>query len=73
MSPGWTQLAIVVVAPKGAPLPITETGYLAHYLDENELVAAGGPVAYFTEWLKREATSKRYAKADARWRQLSLF
>ena len=72
MSPGWTQLEIVVVTPKGAPMPITETGYLAHYIDAAELVAAGGPVAFFTAWLEREAATKRYAKAAARWRQLPL-
>ena len=73
LEPGWTQLEIVVVTPKDAPLPITEPGYLAHYLSEDELVAAGGAVAFVTTWLDREATTKRYAEAESRWRQLPLF
>ena len=73
LSPGWTQLEIEVVGPKGAPLPITDTGYRAHYLDAEDLIASGGAVAFFTAWLDREARTKRYAKAEFHWRQLSLF
>lgn len=73
ISPGWTQLELEVLTPRGAPLPITETGYLAHYIDADRLIALGGASAFFSARLDREATTKRWAKAEFRWRQLTLF
>lgn len=70
---GWSHLELGVVAPKGAPCPITSTGYLSHFMDEDELACAGGAVAFFTAWLDREARSKLWAKIEAKWRQLDLF
>ena len=69
---GWSHLELRVVSPKGAPLPITTTGYLSHFLDEDDLAAAGGPVTFFRAWLDREASTKAYAKALADWQQLKL-
>jgi hypothetical protein len=69
LSRGWSHLELRVISPAGAPLPITTTGYLSHFLDEDELTAAGGPVALFRVWLDREACTK--ALAD--WQQLKLF
>jgi hypothetical protein len=73
ISAGWSHIELMVVSPKGAPLPITSTGYRSHFLDEEQLIAAGGAVAYFTAWLDREATSKAWAKAEFKWRQGDLF
>jgi hypothetical protein len=73
LSPGWTHIEITVVTPKGAPLPITGTGYRSHFLDEELLAAAGGPVAFFQRWIEQEATTKTWAKAEFKWRQLELF
>lgn len=70
---GWTHLELRVLAPKGAPVPITETGYLSHFIDADELAQAGGPVAFFSGWLNREASSKRWQKREFRWRQGDLF
>jgi hypothetical protein len=73
LSPGWTHIEITVVSPKGAPLPITGTGYRSHFLDEELLAAAGGPVTFFQRWIEHEATTKAWAKAEFKWRQLELF
>lgn len=73
LSKGWSHIEIIVQTPKGAPLPITQTGYLSHFLDQDLLTKAGGPVAFFTEWIEREAKSKAWAKTDFKWRQLELF
>lgn len=73
LSDGWSHIELRVVRPKGIPLPITETGYLSHFLSEDDLEAAGGPAAFFRAWLEREATSKRYRLAFAKWQQLDLF
>lgn len=70
---GWTHLELRVLTPKGAPLPITDTGYLSHFIDAHELMATGGAIAFFSAWLEREAKTKRWQKADFRWRQGDLF
>lgn len=73
LSRGWSHVELIVVSPKGVPLPITSTGYLSHFLDEDDLYAAGGPVSFFHTWLDREASAKPYKKALAKWQQLELF
>ena len=73
ISKGWSHIEIIVLAPKAAPIPITQTGYLSHFLDEEHLAAAGGPVAFFLDWIEREARTKQWAKAEFKWRQLELF
>jgi hypothetical protein len=70
---GWSHIELIVLSPKDAPLPITQTGYLSHFLDEDELAKAGGPVAFFAAWLDREARTPAWAKTDFKWRQLELF
>lgn len=73
LSKGWSHIEIIVVSPKGAPIPITETGYRSHFLDEDLLKKAGGPVTFFLDWIEREAATKAWARTEARWRQLELF
>lgn len=73
LSRGWSHIELIVVTPKGAPLPITNTGYLSHFLDEDHLYDAGGPVSFFRAWLDRKAESKAYRLALAKWQQLDLF
>ena len=73
LASGQSHLELSVVAPKGCPLPITDTGYRSHFIEAAELEAAGGPVAFIKAWLDREATSKTYKAAEQRWRQGDLF
>ena len=73
ISKGWSHLEIMVVTPKGAPLPITGTGYRSHFLDAELIAKAGGPVAFFQRWLDSEATTKAWAKMEFKWRQGDLF
>ncbi|HRD76441.1 MAG TPA: hypothetical protein PK264_10955 [Hyphomicrobiaceae bacterium] len=70
ISKGWSHIELTVISPRGAPLPITSTGYLSHFLDEADLAAAGGP---FLAWLDREAASKAWHRAEFAWRQGDLF
>lgn len=70
---GWSRLIIRVLHPRGAPLPFAEAGYHVHELDEDELTAAGGPVAFLLSWLERDAGSLRYAQALYGWKQGDLF
>ena len=55
------------------PLPITETGYLSHFVDDREVPNAKAALAFFLEWIAREARSKRWQTADNKRRQLDLF
>jgi hypothetical protein len=71
--PGNTQLELIVVKPKGAPVPITSSGYYCHYMPAELLAANGGPVAFFADWLDREARTKRWQAEEFRWRQGDLF
>lgn len=73
ISTGWSHIELRVVRPKRKPVPITDTGYLSHFIDEDDLAAAGGAAAFFRDWLDREAGSKAYARALASWAQLDLF
>ena len=73
ISKGWSHIELMVTSPKGAPLPITSTGYLSHFLDAADLAAAGGPVAFFLAWLDRDATTKAWHRAEFAWRQGDLF
>jgi hypothetical protein len=73
ISKGWDHIELRVVAPKGAILPITSTGYLSHFVVAHELTAAGGPVAIFTAWLERESNTKKWRESKFKLRQLDLF
>lgn len=70
---GWSHVELFVVAPKAAPCPLTATGYFSHFLDEQHLITAGGLVPFFITWLDRQATTKQWAKTEAKWRQFDLF
>jgi len=61
------------IAPKKAPLPITETGYRSHFIAPLELINAGGPVTFVAAWLDREAKSKDWQKRVAIRQQGDLF
>jgi len=62
-----------VVKPRGAPLPVSGTGYNVCELDEDKLNAAGGAVAFLLAWFERDAVLPRYAQALYRWKQGDLF
>ncbi len=71
---GWSRLIVRVVSPRDAPLPFPEGGgYAVQELDEDDLRAAGGPVAFLLSLMEREASSFRYAQALYRWKQGDLF
>ena len=59
--------------PKRAALPITETGYLSHFIDRQELRLAGGPLQFVKSWLQCEERSKEWVKRDHAARQADLF
>ncbi|WP_295638758.1 hypothetical protein [Novosphingobium sp.] len=67
-------LAIESIAPERAPLPITGTGYLSHFMPPGTITAHGGDVfAQVRAWLDEEAANLDWqARVDAS-RQGELF
>lgn len=70
---GWTVLDIRVTSPPHGPLPFAVDGHRHHGLEQAELDAAGGVLAFLAAWADREAGSPAYAIALAKWRQGDLF
>lgn len=70
---GWVILHLEPIAARDTPVPVTPTAFLQHGIDAHELAAAGGPVAYMTAWLDRDADRPAFRKAVHRWRQGDLF
>jgi hypothetical protein len=68
-----SHLEIRSVNPPKEPLPVTETGYLSHFLEPADIDNAGGPVAFVVNALDKAAKSKEWKAHDAARRQLSLF
>ena len=67
-------LAIRSIAPEGAPLPITSTGYRSHFLQPGTVEAHGGDVvAQVVAWLDEEAAKPEWRAHIERNRQLRLF
>lgn len=73
LSSGSDHLAIESVKPKGASLPISETGYRSHFMPVLDLINAGGPVTFVTAWIEQEAKGKAWTKAAAVKAQGDLF
>jgi hypothetical protein len=68
-----SHLEIATITPEREPLPITETGYLSHFVAAEDIDEAGGPVAYVTTWLDGAAKGKEWKIRVEAQRQLSLF
>jgi hypothetical protein len=66
-------LEIRSVRSERARLPITETGYRSHFLDPEDVVLAGGPVAFAIAWLDEFANDRAWREYEASTRQGSLF
>ncbi len=66
-------LEIQSLNPKIAPIPITDTGFKSHFLNEKHIIKAGGAVAFVEAWLETEAQSPTWKSAEPNARQLSLF
>lgn len=66
-------LTVASVAPKGAPLPITSTGYISRFLSPDDVAAHGGPAGYVRAWLDHAADDPAWRELQAKSVQLSLF
>ncbi|MGO9174300.1 MAG: hypothetical protein ACLP7P_20370 [Rhodomicrobium sp.] len=73
LAKGEDHLAIESVNPPKAPTPLTETGYLSHFITAAALEKAGGPKAFVAGWLQRESFSPDWQKRDLIRRQGDLF
>ena len=73
LSQGTDHLEIQSIKPSKAPLPITATGYLSHFIAPLDLINAGGPVAFITAWIERDASGKAWTKSATAKAQGDLF
>jgi len=65
-------IAVTVIDPPDAPLPISQTGYRSHWTHPAVVSAEGGPVAYVRAWLDHAAQSDAWKAIEAQGLQLSL-
>jgi hypothetical protein len=70
---GTDHIEVESIMPKKAPLPITATGYLSHFIAPLQLINAGGPVTFVTAWIDNEARGKTWLKQAATKAQADLF
>ena len=66
-------LELRTIAPEGAPIPVTETGYRSHFIAQGSVEGMGGPTAYVLAWLEHEAKRNGWAEIEASARQYTLF
>ena len=62
---GTDHIEVDSIKPRKAPLPITATGYLSHFIPALQLINAGGPVTLITAWINTEARGKAWQKQAA--------
>ena len=61
------------IDPPEAELPMTDTGYISHYIDESYIEAEGGVESYVLAWLKHDAAKPSWQAKKLSARQYSLF
>jgi len=66
-------LEIRTIDPEKAPLPITETGYKSHFIDESDLNEYGSALDYVLAWLDDGAANPEWQKQKDVASQYSLF
>ena len=70
---GLDHLSITCLSPERAALPFTETGYKSHFLHGDNVIRAGGAVAYVTAWLDQASETPEWQAHVKKSRQGSLF
>ena len=70
---GTDHIEVESIKPKKAPLPITATGYLSHFIPALQLINAGGPVTFVLAWIDSETRGKVWQKQAATKAQGDLF
>lgn len=61
------------IAPERAPLPVTETGYRSLFINSQDVMNEGGPLAFACAWLDCEARHPSWRAQQESARQLPLF
>lgn len=66
-------LEIRAIDPEKAPLPITETGYKSHFVDEASINRYSNPQAYVLAWLDEASSRPEWQRQKEVSSQYSLF
>ncbi len=64
---------IEVISAERAPLPITETGYKSHFIQNERIAEYGTSFDYALAWLDDAAQSESWKLKEAQEKQLRLF
>jgi len=70
--PAIAHLELRVLEPRGAALPVTETGYRSHFVCPDDVDALGGATSYAAAWPDAEAKHRGWRPPSGAG-QLSLF
>lgn len=54
-------------------LPITETGYISHFIFASRVYQEGTPLEYVHKWLDHDAQSSEWKRHEKESKQLNLF
>ena len=66
-------LQLQSIAPERAPLPVTETGYRSLFINPQDVMNEGGPLAFVSAWLDCESRNHSWRAQQESARQLALF
>jgi hypothetical protein len=69
----YAHLELQVLSPKGAPLPVSDTGYWSEFLSVGEAEKEGGPVALASALLDEFSDTQTWRVRWAKWEQGDLF
>jgi hypothetical protein len=70
---GTDHIEVESIKPPRTPLPITETGFMSHFIDAVQLRDAEGPERFVERWIEREQQTKAWKARDLGNRQGDLF
>ncbi len=73
MDEPYAHLELQVLSPKGAPLPVSDTGYWSEFLSIGEAEEEGGAVALAVSLLDEFANTQTWRVRWAKWEQGDLF
>ena len=62
-----------MLASKGAPLPVSDTGYWSEFLSIGEAEEEGGPVVLASSLLEEFSKTQTWRVRRAKWEQGDLF
>jgi len=70
---GFDMTHLVIKRDDGGRLPMTNTGYISHFMAEQHYEEYASILDYVKAWLDHDAKSKEWKKYEVESQQLTLF